>query len=33
MTKMIFKGAAEYRYVVDVQDYKLANIVLRNVFQ
>ena len=33
MTKVVFKGATEYEYVIYVQDYKLANVVAEDVFQ
>ena len=31
MTKVVFKGATVYEYIVDVQDYKLANVVSEDV--
>ena len=33
MTKVVFKGATEYEYVVYLQDYKLASVVVKDVFQ
>ena len=32
MDEVVFKGATEYEYVDDVQDYKLANVASENVF-
>ena len=33
ITDMVLKGGTEYEYVVNVYDYKLANVISEDVFQ
>ena len=33
MTEMVLKGGTEYKYVVNVYGYKLANVISEDVFQ
>ena len=33
MTEMVLKGGNEDKYVVNLYDYKFANVILEDVFQ